>query len=137
MLGAWLKPGAHVDLIGAYAPEMRETDDEAVRRARLFVDTRAGALAEAGDLLQPIAAGIIGPGDIVADLHDLARGTRRGRETEDEVTLFKSVGSALEDLAAARLAVETLEGQGTDYLSARAAQGVPGRAKSILEGRHR
>jgi alanine dehydrogenase len=110
--GAWLKPGAHLDLAGAYLPAMRESDDEAVRRARIFVDTRAGALAEAGDLLQPIQAGVIGPDAILADLHDLARGTARGRESPEEITLFKSVGTALEDLAAARLAVEALEGQG-------------------------
>jgi alanine dehydrogenase len=110
--GAWLKPGAHLDLAGAYLPAMRECDDEAVRRARIFVDTRAGALAEAGDLLQPIKAGVIGPDAILADLHDLARGTARGRGSPDEITLFKSVGTALEDLAAARLAVEALEGQG-------------------------
>jgi len=110
--GAWLKPGAHLDLAGAYLPVMRECDDEAVRRARIFVDTRAGALAEAGDLLQPIKAGVIGPEAILADLHDLARGTAQGRGSPDEITLFKSVGTALEDLAAARLAVEALERQG-------------------------
>ncbi|HEY9347672.1 MAG TPA: ornithine cyclodeaminase family protein, partial [Inquilinus sp.] len=110
--GAWLKPGAHLDLAGAYLPAMRESDDEAVRRARIFVDTRAGALGEAGDLLQPIRAGVIGEDAILADLHDLTRGTAPGRGSPDEITLFKSVGTALEDLAAARLAVETLEGQG-------------------------
>ncbi|MBW8724251.1 MAG: ornithine cyclodeaminase family protein [Inquilinus limosus] len=109
--GAWLRPGAHLDLAGAYLPAMRESDDEAVRRARIFVDTRAGALAEAGDLLQPIRAGVIGADAILADLHDLTRGTAPGRGSPDEITLFKSVGTALEDLAAARLAVETLEGQ--------------------------
>lgn len=103
--GDWLRPGTHVDLVGGYTPLMREADDEAVRRARVFVDTRAGALSEAGDIVQPLARGILREQDI-ADLFDLARGTRPGRRSPDEITLFKSVGSALEDLAAARLAVE-------------------------------
>jgi ornithine cyclodeaminase len=104
--GAWLKPGAHVDLVGAYRPDMRESDDEAVRRASLFADTRAGALAEAGDVIQAIASGAIAADAIRADLHDLARGRHPGRTADEEITLFKSVGSALEDLAAARLAIE-------------------------------
>jgi ornithine cyclodeaminase len=80
---------------------MREADDEAIRAARLYVDTRAGALKEAGDIVQPIAAGLIGEDDIAGDLFDLARGRARGRSADDEITLFKSVGSAIEDLAAA------------------------------------
>lgn len=100
--GAWLKPGAHLDLVGAYTPDMRESDDEAVRRARIYVDTRAGALAEAGDIVQPVRAGIIGEADIRGDLFDLCRGTVAGRRSADEITLFKSVGTAIEDLAAAR-----------------------------------
>jgi ornithine cyclodeaminase len=102
--GAWLKPGAHLDLVGAYTPDMRECDDEAVRRARIFVDTRAGALKEAGDILQPIASGAISENDIAGDLFDLCRGGVAGRQSADEITLFKSVGTALEDLAAATLA---------------------------------
>jgi alanine dehydrogenase len=104
--GAWLKPGAHLDLVGAFRPHMRESDDEAVRRARLFCDTRKGALAEAGDLAEPIARGVISAGDVVAELAELCRGEKRGRESRDEITLFKSVGTALEDLAAAELALE-------------------------------
>ena len=77
--GAWLKPGAHLDLVGAFTPEMRETDDEAVRRARIYVDTRAGALKEAGDIVQPLAAGIISESDIAGDLFDLCRGKAPGR----------------------------------------------------------
>lgn len=102
--GAWLKPGAHLDLVGAFTPAMRESDDEAVRRASLFVDTRTGALSEAGDILQPLRAGVIGEADIRADLYDLCRGVRTGRQSESEITLFKSTGAALEDLAAAILA---------------------------------
>jgi len=104
--GDWLREGQHLDLVGAYTPQMRESDDRAVARARVYVDTRAGALKEAGDIVQPLANGTIGPHDIVADLFELARGERGGRQAGDAaaITLFKSVGAALEDLAAAELA---------------------------------
>jgi alanine dehydrogenase len=104
--GAWLKSGAHLDLVGAFTPEMRESDDAAVGRASLFCDTRAGALKEGGDLVIPLKAGLITEAAIKADLADLARGKHKGRASEDEVTLFKSVGTAIEDFAAARLAME-------------------------------
>ncbi|WP_284215164.1 MULTISPECIES: ornithine cyclodeaminase family protein, partial [Alphaproteobacteria] len=106
--GAWLKPGAHLDLIGAFKPNMRESDDEAVRRATIFVDTRDGAFSEAGDIVQPLKAGVIREADIKADLFDLAAGRHKGRSSEAEITLFKSVGAALEDLAGAILAYETV-----------------------------
>ena len=106
--GAWLKSGAHLDLIGAFTPQMRESDDAAIGRASLFVDTREGALKEGGDLVQPLKAGLITPEAIKADLFDLARQHHRGRMSQDEVTLFKSVGTALEDFAAAKLVVERL-----------------------------
>jgi ornithine cyclodeaminase len=99
--GAWLRPGTHVDCVGAYRPGMRETDDEVVRLARIFVDTRTGAFGEAGDILQPIKSGVIGKEAVLADLFDLTRGTSTGRRTPEEITLFKSVGAAIEDLAAA------------------------------------
>lgn len=98
--GAPLKAGAHVDLVGGFTPDMREADDEAIRRARVYVDTRAGAMKEAGDIVQPLASGVLKPGAIVADLAELARGEKKGRESAGEITLFKSVGAALEDLAA-------------------------------------
>jgi ornithine cyclodeaminase/alanine dehydrogenase-like protein (mu-crystallin family) len=101
--GAWLKPGAHLDLVGAYNPAMRESDDEAVRRARLFVDTRAGAMKEGGDIVQPLADGIIAKGDIEGDLFELCRGKVSVGRQPDDITLFKSVGTAIEDLAAAML----------------------------------
>jgi alanine dehydrogenase len=104
--GAWLKSGAHLDLVGAFTPEMRESDDAAVGRASLFCDTRAGALKEGGDLVIPLKAGLITEAAIKADLADLARGKHKGRMSEDEVTLFKSVGTAIEDFAAARLAMQ-------------------------------
>ena len=103
--GEWLKPGAHLDLVGTFTPTMRESDDAAVRRARVYVDTRAGALAEAGDIVQPLKSGVIAEADICGDLFDLCRGTAEGRRSADEITLFKSVGTALEDLAAASLAL--------------------------------
>ena len=106
--GAWLKSGAHLDLIGAFTPQMRESDDAAIGRASLFVDTREGALKEGGDLVQPLKAGLITPQAIKADLFDLTRQRHRGRMSQDEVTLFKSVGTALEDFAAAKLVVERL-----------------------------
>ncbi|MSP89343.1 MAG: ornithine cyclodeaminase family protein [Alphaproteobacteria bacterium] len=105
--GAWLKPGSHLDLVGAYTPAMREADDAAVRRAAgaVYVDTRAGATKEAGDIVQPLANGTLAADGIAGDLHELARGTAQGRRDDRQVTFFKSVGTALEDLAAAQLAV--------------------------------
>lgn len=102
--GAWLKPGAHLDLVGAFTPEMRESDDEAVRRASVFVDTREGALKEAGDIVLAVKSGALTPDAIRGDLYDLTRGAAKGRQSAEEITFFKSVGTALEDLAAAQLA---------------------------------
>jgi ornithine cyclodeaminase/alanine dehydrogenase-like protein (mu-crystallin family) len=101
--GNWLKPGAHLDLVGAFRPNAREADDAAVKRARVYVDTRRGALKEAGDLVMPMAAGILKESDVQGDLFELCRGQAKGRNTASEITLFKSVGSAIEDLAAAML----------------------------------
>jgi ornithine cyclodeaminase len=108
--GAWLRPGIHLDCVGAFRPAMRETDDEAVRRARLFVDTRAGAFAEAGDILQPLQAGVIGREAVQAELADLCRGTAPGRTSPEEITFFKSVGASIEDLAAAVAVYEHWKG---------------------------
>jgi alanine dehydrogenase len=107
--GHWLPLGVHLDLVGGFRPEMREADDDCIRRARVFVDTRAGALSEAGDIVQPLRSGVLREDDIAGDLFDLARGSRAGRRYHDQITLFKSVGTALEDLAAARLALENVE----------------------------
>jgi ornithine cyclodeaminase len=101
--GQWLKAGAHLDLVGGFRPVMREADDDAVKRARVYVDTRGGALKEAGDLVIPIARGIFRETDVQGDLFDLCRGTAKGRASGSEITLFKSVGTAIEDLAAAML----------------------------------
>jgi ornithine cyclodeaminase/alanine dehydrogenase-like protein (mu-crystallin family) len=99
--GDWLKPGTHVDCVGAYRSGMRETDDTLVKQARVYVDTYAGAFGEAGDILQPIAAGVIGKDHVRAELAELVKGPALARSTNAETTLFKSVGASLEDLAAA------------------------------------
>jgi ornithine cyclodeaminase len=103
--GEWLVPGTHLDLIGSFTPAMREADDACVARARVFVDTEE-ALAKSGDLLGPIAAGAWRAERLQGTLAQLCRGERGGRGTREEITLFKSVGTALEDLAAALLAVD-------------------------------
>jgi ornithine cyclodeaminase/alanine dehydrogenase-like protein (mu-crystallin family) len=110
--GRWLKPGAHVDLVGAFTPKLRESDDEAVRRSALFVDTFDGALSEGGDLVQPMNAGLIARDDVRADLAMLCRNEHPGRTSDEEITLFKSTGCALEDLAAGILVYETVVGDG-------------------------
>lgn len=104
--GRHLRPGTHVDLVGAFTPQMRESDDEVVLRSSVFVDSYAGALSEAGDLLQPIAAGRWSADAIRGDLHELTTGAKQGRRDASEITLFKSVGAAIEDLAAASLLVD-------------------------------
>ena len=100
--GDLLAPGTHVDLVGSFRADMRETDDASVMAATLFVDTLDGAVG-AGDLAQPLDAGVISTSDIAADLASLVVGRHQGRTSDDEITLFKSVGFALSDLAAARL----------------------------------
>ncbi len=99
--GAWLKAGQHVDLVGAFNMTMREADDLALQRARVFVDTPA-ALSEGGDVAQAVRAGALAKSAVVADLAALAKGAP-GRGSDDEITLFKSVGASIEDLAAAAL----------------------------------
>ncbi len=99
--GRWLQPGTHVDLIGAFTPAMREADDECLGRATVFVDSREGALAEGGDLVQAVASGALDPSDIAGDLFELCAGAVPGRTDAEQLTLFKSVGHALEDLVAA------------------------------------
>ena len=99
--GEWLQPGTHVDLVGAFKPTMRETDTALVCKADVFVDTRGGALAEAGDLLIPIQEGKFTGNQVLADLAELTKGQHPGRTDDAQITLFKSVGAAQEDLAAA------------------------------------
>lgn len=98
--GALLKPGTHVDLVGAYMPSMREADDDVTRRAgRIFVDTRNNAEGS-GDVAGPLAAGIIRREDIVADMFDLCKGRHPGRESEGQITLYKNVGGGHLDMFA-------------------------------------
>ncbi|KPA20232.1 L-lysine cyclodeaminase [Shimia sp. SK013] len=104
--GAWLKPGTHVDLIGAFKPDMRETDSAVIAKSSVFADTREGVLSEGGDIVQAVREGAFKASDIQADLYDLARGEHAGRSCDTEITVFKSVGAALEDLAAAILTYE-------------------------------
>ncbi|QEA38551.1 ornithine cyclodeaminase family protein [Pistricoccus aurantiacus] len=99
--GAWLKPGTHLDLVGAFRPDMRESDGECFSRSEVFVDTHAGARGEAGDLLQAVEDGACTFDAIRADLAELLRGDRPGRSDASAITLFKSVGASLEDLVAA------------------------------------
>ncbi|MEO8306248.1 MAG: ornithine cyclodeaminase family protein [Betaproteobacteria bacterium] len=102
VLGAWLPRGVHLDLVGAFKSTMRETDDEAIGRANLIVvDSRAAVLKEGGDIVQAMASGAIDASDIAAELAELARGAHLGRARDDDITVFKSVGFAPEDLAAA------------------------------------
>jgi ornithine cyclodeaminase len=108
--GAWLKAGAHVDLVGAYAPDMREADDEAIARATVAVDTRAG-MRESGDIALPLASGVLTEAAIAGDLYDMAAG-RLKRTFDAQITLFKSVGHAIEDLAAAVTVWRRLEAAG-------------------------
>lgn len=106
--GAWLGPRTHLDLIGSFTPQMREADDACFVNARLFVDTHE-ALRKSGELLGPMQRGVFQPEDVAGTLEDLARGTVVGRLPDSQGrTVFKSVGTALEDLAAAVLVYERL-----------------------------
>ncbi|MGL5448502.1 MAG: ornithine cyclodeaminase family protein [Rhabdaerophilum sp.] len=103
VLGEWLKPGAHLDCVGAFSGTMRETDDACVLRARLFADVRASVLKEGGDFVQPLRAGLIDEAKIEADLFDLSRALTRIERMATDITFYKSTGSAIFDLAAAAL----------------------------------
>jgi ornithine cyclodeaminase len=104
--GTWCKPGCHLDLVGGYRPDMREVDDDLIRRAMIYVDTYQGAFDEAGDIIDPLNRGIISKQDIHADLAELVRGKHIEQDDSKDLTVFKSVGTAIEDLAAAVLVYE-------------------------------
>jgi len=107
--GEWLHPGTHVDLVGAFTPQMREADDQVfLRAASVWCDTTAGGLAEAGDLIQALASGALVRDRIRGELADLCRAGAPVARTDTDITVFKSVGAALEDLAAARLCLDRL-----------------------------
>ena len=103
VLGKMLRSGQHVDLIGSFKPDMREADDQVMKRSRIYVDILESAPKESGDLAIPLASGVINAQDLQGDLFQLCRGQVNGRKSDQEITLFKSVGHALEDLVAARL----------------------------------
>jgi ornithine cyclodeaminase len=99
--GEWLQPGTHVDAVGAYLPDHREIDDEVVRRAEIFVDARLATLTEGGDLVIPIANGVVTADDVRADLYELCRGEHPGRSAAEAVTLFENCGGGHLDLMVA------------------------------------
>jgi len=105
--GAWLRPGTHLDLVGAFTPTMREADDAALLRGPVYVDT-PDALKKGGDVAAAIQSGALAPEAIAGDLAALCRGEALGRRSRDEITVFKSVGAAIEDLAAAAAVWESL-----------------------------
>lgn len=119
--GDWLSAGAHLDLVGAYNMQTREADDEALRRARIVVDT-AAALSEGGDVAIAIRSGALSESAVLGDLAALVRGEIVPRRGDGDITLFKSVGTAIEDLAAAILAYETILAGGNDGRAAEARQ---------------
>lgn len=112
--GEWLQAGTHLDLIGSFMPTMRESDDACFTRATVFVDTDEAAM-KSGDILEPIKSGKFDPADITATLEDLCQGRHPGRQSADEITLFKAVGTALEDLAAATLAYDLWQEQSSTF----------------------
>lgn len=109
ILGAWLKPGAHLDLVGSYQPQMRECDDAAMQRGRVYLDSRFFALEKTGEFCQPIAAGTFSADDVCGDLFQLARGEVAGRGTDQEITVFKNAGGGHLDLGTARFLLTRLE----------------------------
>lgn len=108
VMGKWLEEGQHLDLVGSYLPHAREADDEAIAKSSIFVDTLEGATKESGDIVIPLEKGIIQKTDIQTDLFGLCKKEHVGRKDDKEITFFKSVGHALEDLAAAKLVYEQL-----------------------------
>lgn len=106
--GAFVRPGTHLDLVGGFTPEMRESDDEVARRARLFVDAAMFNIDHCGDLSQPIASGLRKREDVEADLFGLCRRKHPGRTSDDDITLYKSGGGAHLDLMATRYTLEVL-----------------------------
>jgi alanine dehydrogenase len=101
-----LKPGVHINAVGAYTPEMQEIPEETVRRARIIIDHHLASMAEAGDLLIPLKRGLISKDDIYAELGEIAAGLKPSRQSLEEITFFKSVGVAVQDVAAANAVLQ-------------------------------
>ena len=112
ILGEWVQPGTHTDFIGNHERDARECDTELVVKSRVYVDSRVNVLNEAGEILIPISEGRLKEEDVAGELSELCAGTVAGRASDEEVTLFKSVGTALADLAAARLVAQRQAGSG-------------------------
>lgn len=110
--GANLRPGTHVNAVGAYTPEMQEIDVDTIRRAKVVVDSRDAALSEAGDLIIPLKQGLITPAHVHAELGEVVAGLKPGRENEEDITFFKSVGVAVQDVAAACRALREAQERG-------------------------
>ena len=106
IMGDWIKPGQHLDLVGAFTPDMAEVDSKAVAMSKIVVDTYEGALSESGELINALKGGCIKKKDILSDLRGLILKEKSIRNDSNDITLFKSVGTALEDLAAAELVIE-------------------------------
>jgi len=104
--GEWLRPGTHLDLVGAFTADMREADDTAIRRARIFVDSRETTVAHIGELVIPIRDGVISEADILADHFELSRGIHPGRRSPTEITLFKNGGGGHLDLMTAHFILD-------------------------------
>ena len=109
IFGDWLAPGTHLDLIGAYKLDMREADDEAIQKSRIFVDSRKTTIGEIGEITIPMQSGIIGESDILADLYELCSGVKQGRESQEEITLFKNGGGGHLDLMTAQYVYDKLQ----------------------------
>lgn len=106
--GRNIRPGTHLDLVGSYTPQMREVDDDAVRRSLIFVDLRHSAFDGAGEILLPIAAGVISKSDVLADMYDLAGGRVKGRRSPDDITFFKNAGGGHLDLMTCEVVLREL-----------------------------
>ena len=115
--GRWVEPGAHVTGVGSYTTEMREVDTELVRRARVVVDQREAVLAEGGDIAGPIADGIFDTSVMEAELGDLVLGRSPGRTSSEEITFFKSVGNAIQDVVVAARVLEEAEQNGLGWVA--------------------
>jgi len=105
-MGDWIKPGQHLDLVGAFTPDMSEADSKAIAMSKIVVDTYEGALSESGELINALKEGSIKKKHILSDLRELVLEEKNIRYHSNDITLFKSVGTALEDLAAAELVIE-------------------------------
>ncbi|MCH1530162.1 MAG: ornithine cyclodeaminase family protein [Gammaproteobacteria bacterium] len=106
IMGDWIKPGQHLDLVGAFTPDMAEADSKAIAKSKVVVDTYEGALSESGELINALKEGRIKKEHILSDLRELVLEEKKIRKDSNDITLFKSVGTALEDLAAAELVIE-------------------------------